>query len=232
MASAFTGPTPLRGCAYQKARPGRVASWTTLNDRCVRGMDGSEVGAVRVGSPIVGRGTRGSRRLPTGYDPVRSGYAVRHEKRHIDAEMQTRQDNLAAELNKRQTEIKQLQSDLELLPAGGDDFTRTQEELERKAINLQAWGAYEQKKLQREVAIRNDRMLKKVIDAVGRVAQDNGYDAVLNPENRIQVPTGNAAQPTRTANLPIVLWNSGQHDITDQVIQLMNNEFANMVSAP
>lgn len=163
---------------------------------------------------------------------VQKIYDALDEKRHIDAEMQTRQDNLAAELNKRQTEIKQLQSDLELLPAGGDDFARTQEELERKAIDLQAWGTYEQKKLQREVAIRNERMLRKVIDAVGRVAQDNGYDAVLNPENKIQVPTGNPAQPTRTANLPIVLWNSGQHDITDQVIQLMNNEFANMVSAP
>lgn len=162
---------------------------------------------------------------------VQKTYRDLDETAKIEADTKSRQEQIQVEQQRRRQELQQLQLDLELLPAGSEDFMQTQDEMLQKAFELDSWLKFEIQKLQRGVQSERERISKKMLDAIGRVAEKNGYDIVLTPMDpvQVQVPTANPNQPQfRTLPTRNVLWHNKKHDITDQIIQLMNNEFRSL----
>ena len=152
-----------------------------------------------------------------------------HERTELEAQQRDRATKIQQAAEQKKKELDVLEEDLKLLTPGTPEYEETQRKWEQGSLELNVTLQYERQKLQREAQIQNERLFKKIIDAVGRVAQENGYDLVLSPESRFQLPTGNQQNPVRNVTLRHVLWHNGKNDITDQVVQLMNNEFANMV---
>lgn len=147
------------------------------------------------------------------------------EKQQLDAEMKQHRDALAAEQQSRQKRIEKLEFDLNALKPGTDAYKQKQEELQRAALELQVWTRFEQARAGRELGLQTERLYRKILEAIGRVGQDNGYDVVLFRESNVDMQFENPQQLSALIQLRKVLYANPSIDLTDQVIQRMNNEY-------
>ncbi|MCC6579441.1 MAG: OmpH family outer membrane protein [Phycisphaeraceae bacterium] len=149
------------------------------------------------------------------------------EMTQIQANMNTLLDRSKNEELDRRKKLEQLQQDLQLLQAGTDAFRQKSDELQLKAIELDSWSKFQQGALQREQVLQLTNLYRKLLDMVGKVAGDNGFDMVIfkekDPEFRNVKPDALSA----LISLRKVLWVREDLDLTDQVILRMNNEWKN-----
>lgn len=144
------------------------------------------------------------------------------EQQAVRADLTGRQEQLKQQLDAKRKAANSLQGDLDLLQAGTPAYSTKQSELDKAVIDLQVWGEFEGRKLRMEEQLQVEALLRKVNDAVARVAQDNGYDVVFFKGQQIGMQRD--GQPAQ-ANLRYVAYAAESIDLTDQVVQRMNNEF-------
>ncbi len=158
---------------------------------------------------------------------VQKAFDALKEKVQVEAELQSAADGVKQEDTRRQQKLVELQQDLKILAAGTPPYDRKQEELEKGALDRQVWLQYQQAKLNRERAVRIENIYKKMVEAIGRVATSAGYKLVLFKE-----PDVNLSQITKPEQISAVIgsrkviWSADDLDLTDQVIQKLNNEFS------
>lgn len=150
------------------------------------------------------------------------------EKQQLDAQMKAKRDGLAAEQNARQKRIEKLEFDLNALRVGSADYEAKQAELQKAVLELQVWVRFEQQKAARELGLQTERLYKKIVAGCQRVGQDSGYDLVLFRESEVEINNFETPQQLQALiQLRKVLYASEQIDLTDEVIQRMNNEYEN-----
>ncbi len=148
------------------------------------------------------------------------------DREEMVAEMKGRREEVLREQEKRAKDIKNLEQDLEWLPAGSDDQKKKQAEVEEAAWNYQAWLKYQENMLLREEKNRYELLYRKTLDAVSEVAEANGIDIVIFKEK--ELPSfkrlTKAAQVLALIGNRKVLYCRDELDITDLVITRMNNQ--------
>ncbi len=151
------------------------------------------------------------------------------EKLKFDQDQRTAREQLQKQAETKQKAASTMKSELDTLAPGTPAYTQKQQELELAAVEFQAWSQYEQVKVNREAAVRIEGLYRKSIDAIDRMAQEMGYDLVLYREAQTKFQYENIQQLLQQIGFRKVLYATDGIDITDQVIQRMNNEFeANM----
>lgn len=141
------------------------------------------------------------------------------------AEETSRREQLQAELKSRQEKLQTQQADLDMLTPGTPGFIQAQEELTRAAIELQVWSQFEQQKLARDAGLQFESLYRDTLGAIGRVAEANGFDLVLYAETEPEFRYENLQQLLTQMSVRKVLYAKEALDVTDQVVQQMNNEF-------
>ena len=148
------------------------------------------------------------------------------EKADIEAELVALVEKFQEDVQKRQQEIKSLQDDIEILNKGTAARKAKQEELQKKAIHLDSWGKFEQRKNEVERIVRYEALYRKVLDEIAVIAERDGYDLVLYNDysKDLNVQTGQQLQ----ANILLrkLVYVKGELDMTDQVIQQLDNKYA------
>ena len=147
------------------------------------------------------------------------------ENVQIQAEVQSLLDGLDAEAAARQKDLKKMQEDLQLLAVDSAEYNRKLEDLEQKVVNFKAWHEYQQRKLEHEKTLRWELLYKRILDAVGRVAQQNGADLVLFKEPAPDFRNDEAREVLGAIQMRKVLWASDDLDLTNQVVQVMDNDY-------
>ena len=150
------------------------------------------------------------------------------EKEDFDAELNTSRDQLRGEAANKQREAQELQADLDLLAPGTPAYQQKEEELSKKAIENNVWGQFEQAKLNKMAGLRIENLYRKALDAVALIAEESGYDVVIAKEAPPKFQYENLQQLLAKISLRKSLYTSETIDITDQVIQRMNNEYKNV----
>lgn len=123
--------------------------------------------------------------------------------------------------------VKSLAQQLESLPTGTPERARKQDEVKEVMFR----GEFERQlalKVINEMGINMFRDLYlKVDNAAERIAKKNGYDVVLVSDEKAEIPSGdNEAALKRAMLMKRMLFVNPQLDITREVIQTMNNEYA------
>jgi len=121
-----------------------------------------------------------------------------------------------------------LQADLDLLAPGTPAYQQKEDEQSKKAIENTVWGQFEQAKLNKMAGLRIENLYRKALDAVALIAEELGYDVVLAKEAPPKFQYENLQQLLAKISLRKSLYASETIDITDQVIQRMNNEYKNI----
>ena len=159
---------------------------------------------------------------------VQHAFESLDEKTQVEADLKTRQEQVLQERQEKQESLKQLQQDLEILAPGTPAFQQKQEQLQKKALELKVWIEYQGQRLERERIIRLEALYRKLLESIGRVAKDNGYHVVLFQEDEVNFRNASANQISAAVQMRKVLWADEKLDLTDEVIQRMNNEWQNM----
>jgi len=156
---------------------------------------------------------------------VQAVFDALDEKEAIENQLQQRAQQLQQEEKQRRQEIEQMRSDLEVLGSDSEAYQQQQEEVQQKLIEFRSWRQYSKQKMQRLRGLKIESLYQKTADAAGRVAEDNGYDMVLYKASSTDLNYENSEQLSQMLQMRKVLWARDQLDVTDQVIQRMNNEF-------
>jgi len=173
---------------------------------------------------------QGAAAAAIGVIDVAKVYNTLAEKTEIDAALETMRRNIEKQNTERSEKIKALQDDLrELTQPGTDAYNKKRDELQLKALELQAWREFQKKRLGAEQALRKEQLYKKILDAVAAYAQANEYDLVLYREAEVNFRNATSGQVDALIALRKVIWSKDGMDITDAVVARMNNEFNNAV---
>ncbi|MEX2543548.1 MAG: OmpH family outer membrane protein [Phycisphaeraceae bacterium] len=154
------------------------------------------------------------------------------EKQAIDGRFQTQLQELGEENRQRQERVQQLQEELQGPVAQAQDaeaFRTKQAELQQALMEHEVWTNFNQRQIQTDMAMAVDRLYRKMLTAVDEIAADNGYDLVLSfddePRFRLDGQQAVMRQLEEQIRNRSVLYASETADLTDQVVQRMNNRF-------
>jgi len=155
-------------------------------------------------------------------------YTELKEKQAVEADIQSKIDKFNEQQEKRKKNIEELRADIDLYAPDNPTFEKKQEEVDKKVVEYLTWKDYTQRKLNDERIIQIENLYRSITDAVGLVAAENGYDLVLSREGEPSFKDANLQQVLNLIALRKVLWADESVDLTDQVIQRMNNEYENI----
>ena len=152
------------------------------------------------------------------------------ERSTIEQRFQGRLQDLQQEGRQRQERIQRLMDELQgPLGQAAEDFHEKQAELQEARMEHEVWAQFQQRQVQVEMAREVDRMYRKMLEMVDEIAEDIGYDIVLNYETEPRFRLdGNVPAPQaleQQIRMRGVIYAADAADITDQVVQRMNTAF-------
>lgn len=118
--------------------------------------------------------------------------------------------------------------DLRTLKPGTLDFEQKQAQIERAQIDWQVALQQARNKLDRRRGELTGKLYQKMVIAVGRIADSNGYDMVVFKEPDTNY-SGYSSMEEFLASRLVIRANQSV-DLTEQVIRMMNREYENQLS--
>jgi Skp family chaperone for outer membrane proteins len=149
------------------------------------------------------------------------------EKGAVEADITQQTEELQKKEQQKKQEINSLRSDLEILSPESDAYQETKQELERKAIEFQAWKKFKKRQLEAEKSVRIESLYRNVVDACREISRDKGYDLILQKDKLPSLRGQNQQELTALILQRKVLHADKRLDVTDQVLQICNNRYNN-----
>ncbi len=149
------------------------------------------------------------------------------ERADVEADIQTRIGELQKWEQERKKAIQQIKADLDIMNPGTENYDKTRQQLERAVIELQVEIQVKQRQLEQEKAIQLEGLYRKIIDGIGAIAKQRGYSIVLLKDRMPNLQGANQQQIVALIQVRKLLYSAPEMDITDQVKQRLNNDYAN-----
>ncbi|MFW6060589.1 MAG: OmpH family outer membrane protein [Phycisphaeraceae bacterium] len=158
---------------------------------------------------------------------VQQVFSSLKERTQLEADIQGRAEQLQQQAEDKENQIQQLQQELQVLNPGSEAHEHKQDEYGEAVMHFQVWTRFEQRKLQVEHALQLERLYRRTREAVAKIADERGYDIVLYKEQPLELDRQNLELDQVRSQIAIrkVLYASDDADITDRVVQRMNNEY-------
>lgn len=129
-------------------------------------------------------------------------------------------------IEQKQQRLKQLEDELGLLPEGAQARQAKAEEVVRARIDVES----EQRILEQLLQVKRGEVFKilfeHVLDGVQRLAQARGYRLVLSNDANAALQSGTDQQLQIQMVSRRVLFADSALDISDDLVQMLNNEWA------
>lgn len=141
-------------------------------------------------------------------------------------------DQFKLEQDAKNAEIERMREALMALPPADLDGRReAEEELARFALDTRGWGAYASEQLDIEKSLQLRDLDFAILKAIKELAEVNGYDLVVTSDVGRELtinPQSKAARELQVQNQMTqrrVLYSNEMTDVTEELIQRMNNAF-------
>lgn len=158
---------------------------------------------------------------------VQAVFEALEEKLQIEANLKSRLEGLNLDEQDRKRALDELKSDLEILAPETPAYNEKQAKLEQNVIELQAWRTFQTQKLNQERGIQVERLYRKMLEAVGTIGRENGFDLILFKEKPADFRGAKPEALNTLIQVRKVLWSADDLDLTDEIIQRMNNQYRN-----
>lgn len=146
------------------------------------------------------------------------------EKTEIEAQMRARAERLNREQEQRHRNIQQLRQDLEVLAPGSEAYTQKEAEMREAVMAFRLWTELEHQQLEIDRGLHLEGLYRRTLEGIRETASERGYDLVLYKESPLQLQGGDPAEVQQQIALRKVLYANDSIDITDDVVQRMNNQ--------
>lgn len=148
-----------------------------------------------------------------------------NERTTKEAELRTRLDEMQKKITDMETNIKEENENMKLMPEGPDRRAAL-ERLRRLAYSYEFEKGFSQRALTELEGEMLRELYLKIDETAERLAKRNGYTMVLASDESVTVPAGNPQDIMRTVSLKRMLFVDPAHDVTAELITMMNNEYA------
>ncbi len=140
------------------------------------------------------------------------------------AELEARSAELRKGIAELENRLKSEKSAYDVLPDGAEKQSKRQV-LQRLVWQLEIETKLAQKTVDDLEAEMMRNLYLKIDDAAAKVARANGYTIVLASDEASEIPEQNVNEIMRVIALKRMLYVDPRHDISDELILFMNNEF-------
>jgi outer membrane protein len=152
------------------------------------------------------------------------------EKRARLAELEQYGNSLQEQVERIVLEKDAIVADLEVLPKDTPQFLAKQDQAIRKEMELQGEQEFAKFRFNERKQRTKLELFKKIESAAGIFAQREGYDIVINDDRDMTIPESQVGQMNDQAFQAFVMsrrviFATGTVDITDEVAQMMNNNY-------
>ncbi len=147
------------------------------------------------------------------------------ERSSMEADLQAFVSSRQEKINEIQANAKIAADEIEIMVPGNDAYRTKVEQLAMFKVQLDA----EQNFAQQRIEVRQGEIMShlfgKVQEAVTRIAEQEGYDVIFSNDFNIALQPGGNTGVMRQIAVRRLLYVNDSFDISDQVLQLMNNEW-------
>jgi len=140
------------------------------------------------------------------------------------AELEARGNELRKGITELENRLKSEKAAYDVLPDGAEKQAKRQE-LQRLVWQLEIESKLAQKTIDDLEAQMMRNLYLKIDEAAARVAKANGYTIVIASDENSEIPEQNVGEIMRVIALKRMLYVDPRHDISDELILFMNNEF-------
>jgi Skp family chaperone for outer membrane proteins len=149
------------------------------------------------------------------------------EKNVVEADITRRGEQLQKQTQEKAKEVRDLEQDLSILGPDSEAYRQTNEKRQEKTIALEVWQRLKLQELETEKALQMEHLYRKLTAAVERLAKKQGYDLVLYKDETESLRAKTQQQVGAIISMRKVLYSAPELDLTDQLTQMLNNEFNN-----
>jgi Skp family chaperone for outer membrane proteins len=150
------------------------------------------------------------------------------ETKDLKQKMENDRQAITAEGQRRQADLEEAKKRRTLFNEGTDDFKKANKELIEKAIGLQTWQELIKADIARQQKEQMKGLFEKIEAATKEVAETKKLDLVI-VEQKVDFPADidqiNVDQLRALINQRTVLFNRGNHDITNDVLASVDAKY-------
>ncbi len=145
--------------------------------------------------------------------------------------LQQMQSEMRQALERREQELKQLEAKILAMEANSPERQAAQEELAQATLRFRHQQAFDENKLDIELALLRQDLYRSIKQALAQMAPAAGYDMVLVDDSigelmaRPDGRTSRNAQISQQISSRRLLYASRTLDITDELVDRMNNAY-------
>jgi Skp family chaperone for outer membrane proteins len=139
--------------------------------------------------------------------------------------MTSEQEKVIAELEKVNKEIDALQADLKTRKTGSDEYLKLLKDIAEKKGYLESQKTYYQEQFKVRDQSWTEKMYVEILDVVGRIAKQKGYDLVLE-KDEIELPAASATELMLIIRTHKVLYYNEDMDLTNEVLAAVDSQQA------
>ncbi len=142
----------------------------------------------------------------------------------VNARLAKRQNELKAERKKLVDKIGAMRAELANFNPDSKDFYERQKKLFRMSVDLKSLTQVGKEDIKREFRLSTEKIYKEIVDVVGEVAKQTGYELVLYLD---AVPIRSDSFPTLLEKIRQrkVIYSSPRIDITRQALDYLNQKY-------
>lgn len=152
-----------------------------------------------------------------------------NERATLEDRLRQREAELQGKLEDMVAELEDERSKLEVMPAGSER-RRLEDQLRQMVIRIEFESQFSRRLLDQTEAELLKGLYEKMVDATGRLAERNGYTMVIATDERMRLPAPEGGATSADVQRAILsrrmLHVDRSHDITEELVNMMNNEFA------
>jgi Skp family chaperone for outer membrane proteins len=153
------------------------------------------------------------------------------ETKDLKQKMENDRQTIQAEGKKRSDDLDEAKKARALFNEGSEDFNKKNQEMIRKAIELQTWQELIKADLARQQKSQMRNLFEKIEQATKEVADARKLDLVI-VEQKIDLPSDpntldqmNIDQLRGLINQRTVMFNNGKFDITNEVLAKVDEKY-------
>ena len=153
------------------------------------------------------------------------------ETKDLKQKMENDRQSIQAEAKRRADDLEEAKKARALFTEGTDDFNKKNQEMIRKAVELQVWQEMIKADLARQQKSQMKNLFEKIEAATKEVADTKKLDLVL-VEQKIDLPSDpntmeqiNVDQLRNLINQRSVMFSNGKFDITNDVLAAVDAKY-------
>lgn len=148
------------------------------------------------------------------------------ERASREGELQTYFEELQTKLDEISEQINQKQEELQIFQPGSPEAQETRLELLRLEMRARGEQQISEALLQQRTAEMQVDIFDKIRETIQRLAERRGYELVLSHDGEVQLQSRDIESVQKAIAQRRVLWAKDALDITDELMRMMNNEWA------